>query len=957
MRAAEVRVFPFPPLAAASSSRSFFLVLHVLLLLLLLRDPALAASPGSHNGSTGLQLSPSAQREERTSAARSGNSLSPFDSVQGITEDAKQALKGSSANEQGQKEVPAQPSSSSHAQESHESPGNKATIAAESPPVPPGLAADSNISIRRPFDLLRKAAALYGDYPWLLTSEEEAGEGFFEITYKQGYAVSLAVGSGLDRLVLPSQLPQRDGANEPLRLVGTWAANSVELLLADFGDALGRIWLFFLSYLFLSVASGGLWDDRSADASGNERPTVFRSYDPYADDPPLYRLEAPGDSLRPSRGRATLEFVGDQAVQRAQALDVTLVDFWELADSPSGIGEQRLKSLHRPGFDTEEIAAVIYPRALSMPFNGVMLSNENVLSSLDSLTDWRTRALSIMEGDRVLCIDSLASIHQRVLHLAVVEAGATVAFARNGLLTLGEDLEALQPTVVAASGGILPMLHAAATRTLKSLGRLRRFWVLLKLRWRARKYWQTGDFELLGKPKKGNEEGLERMQKEKAQHKGRITRENYEKTGETVQAGWAVPSNLELIFLLLYFSSNAGCPVACCSAETGIAFSSREQNSSFGSTDDSRSASDLGAVAEFERIRAAPLGWPSPVVLVDLQELSAADKANAVDYHGEELPGRRAGGSSLVLKTAQEDNHQQIVSIGRSRSRSRLSSRRRHGVTEGEIVIQGPCVSVGYYRHQTAFQRHLTSRGFYKTGLVGVSAGDGFPLLLTSFLSRSVLTAEGEFIDLEEAERQIRKVHIVRRVLLYADDFHSPLVAIVQPRRSAVLRWAKSRFAFSDEYGASYEELVSLPALRMFVLNSIREETSLNLEHFELPRAVYLVPHDVELPVAVFDQDKKGASSDHLMSRQQLAEAYAQPIQEILINIGAVTACPVPEEREGGQTASGECATQNAEVAKRCQAHEKIQETEETEVRAAPPPAVRGTNRAVRGARSPPRNA
>lgn len=36
--------------------------------------------------------------------------------------------------------------------------------------------------------------------------------------------------------------------------------------------------------------------------------------------------------------------------------------------------------------------------ALSMPFNGAMLTNENVLASLDTLTDWRARALSIVEG-------------------------------------------------------------------------------------------------------------------------------------------------------------------------------------------------------------------------------------------------------------------------------------------------------------------------------------------------------------------------------------------------------------------------------------------------------------------------------------------------------------------------------------------------------------------------------
>ena len=75
---------------------------------------------------------------------------------------------------------------------------------------------------------------------------------------------------------------------------------------------------------------------------------------------------------------------------------------------------------------------------------------------------------------------------------------------------------------------------------------------------------------------------------------------------------------------------------------------------------------------------------------------------------------------------------------------------------------------------------------------------------------------------------------------------------------------------------------MSLPALRKFVLHAIQEETSLSLEHFELPKAVYLVPHDVALPVGVFDQDKNGANKySRTMRRRQLAEAYAQPIQEM----------------------------------------------------------------------------
>lgn len=44
-----------------------------------------------------------------------------------------------------------------------------------------------------------------------------------------------SVGAAFDQMVPTSQLPQRDGSNEPLKFFGTWAFNSVELLLADFG--------------------------------------------------------------------------------------------------------------------------------------------------------------------------------------------------------------------------------------------------------------------------------------------------------------------------------------------------------------------------------------------------------------------------------------------------------------------------------------------------------------------------------------------------------------------------------------------------------------------------------------------------------------------------------------------------------------------------------------------------
>lgn len=134
-----------------SGGKVFSLAFHILLVLFLVPSPAFGVGPHSHDGPPGLPLPAAATGREEASAVHARDSLKPVDSVQRRTGDAAQLHKGPAANQsQRQKEAQAQISSSSDGQESRESRLNKAKMAAENHAVPPGLAADSNISIRRP---------------------------------------------------------------------------------------------------------------------------------------------------------------------------------------------------------------------------------------------------------------------------------------------------------------------------------------------------------------------------------------------------------------------------------------------------------------------------------------------------------------------------------------------------------------------------------------------------------------------------------------------------------------------------------------------------------------------------------------------------------------------------------------------------------------------------------------
>ena len=134
---------------ALSRCRIFCLVLHVLLLLILMQNSAFAAAFHSPSGSAGLPLASGVARGANAPAVDAENSLKPVNSIPRSTTNVVQAIKGTPADP-GQKGAPAHISSSADAQEGRDGRTVKGKVAGESPAVPPGLVADSNISIRRP---------------------------------------------------------------------------------------------------------------------------------------------------------------------------------------------------------------------------------------------------------------------------------------------------------------------------------------------------------------------------------------------------------------------------------------------------------------------------------------------------------------------------------------------------------------------------------------------------------------------------------------------------------------------------------------------------------------------------------------------------------------------------------------------------------------------------------------
>lgn len=87
---------------------------------------------------------------------------------------------------------------------------------------------------------------------------------------------------------------------------------------------------------------------------------------------------------------------------------------------------------------------------------------------------------------------------------------------------------------------------------------------------------------------------------------------------------------------------------------------------------------------------------------------------------------------------------------------------------DGEVIIYGPIVMLGYYKDEEATGKVL-NEGWYATGDLGMVDKDGF-LTLTGRKKNLIILSNGENISPEELETDILKDKAVKEVLVYEDE-------------------------------------------------------------------------------------------------------------------------------------------------------------------------------------------
>jgi long-chain acyl-CoA synthetase len=156
---------------------------------------------------------------------------------------------------------------------------------------------------------------------------------------------------------------------------------------------------------------------------------------------------------------------------------------------------------------------------------------------------------------------------------------------------------------------------------------------------------------------------------------------------------------------------------------------------------------------------------------------------------------------------------------------------------QGEIIVYGPNVMVGYHNRDQENKEVFTDDGGFRTGDLGVLDGDGF-LYVTGRIKEQYKLENGKYVAPAPLEEQIKLSPFITNAMVYGDNrlFN---VALIVADVEAVKRWAA-------EHGVSAEsdqKLVESAAVKG-LLEAEVDKASATFKGFERIRKITLTAED-----------------------------------------------------------------------------------------------------------------
>ncbi len=186
---------------------------------------------------------------------------------------------------------------------------------------------------------------------------------------------------------------------------------------------------------------------------------------------------------------------------------------------------------------------------------------------------------------------------------------------------------------------------------------------------------------------------------------------------------------------------------------------------------------------------------------------------------------------------------------------------------DGEILVRGPCVMLGYYNKPDATRAALSPDGWLRTGDIGYLDADGY-LVITDRKKDLIKTAAGKFVAPQPIENRLKASRYIQNAVVIGDR-HKYVIALIVPAFATLegeLRTAGLELA-------SRAELVTHPLVREIIGREV-EGVNAHLAQFETVKRYAILDHDFTFEGGELTYTMK-------LKRRTVEQRYASVIESL----------------------------------------------------------------------------
>ena len=186
---------------------------------------------------------------------------------------------------------------------------------------------------------------------------------------------------------------------------------------------------------------------------------------------------------------------------------------------------------------------------------------------------------------------------------------------------------------------------------------------------------------------------------------------------------------------------------------------------------------------------------------------------------------------------------------------------------DGELLVRGPSIFIGYWRKQQSNPECFDAEGFFRTGDIGHLDSDGF-LYITDRKKELLKTSGGKLIAPQPIENKLKNSVMVAQVALVGDK-HKFISALISPNFAALESWARN----AGLETADRHSLVSDSRVIALYGEIVREANS-SLANFETIKRFRLVADE-------WSQDSGELTPSMKLKRRVISAKYGSVIEEL----------------------------------------------------------------------------